>query len=94
MTYVVEMTDWGQLTIHLEGLSADLDLFALQHGAQCDPDQCQEMSINGGASSESITLFGWPGSLWYVVVDGWSGAQSDFELHVECNGGGPVPPTP
>ncbi len=87
MTYVVEMTGFGQVQIHLEGLSADLDLFVLENdGLACDPDRCLEQSIAGGTSAEQITLQGAPGQTWYVVVDGWAGNVSDFELSVQCGG--------
>ena len=89
-TYHFEMTEFGNVTVNLSGLSADLDLFVLTaDGQQCDPDNCQEQSVAGGSSGESIQFFAFPGQTFYVVVDGYGGNVSGFDLEVLCGGGMP-----
>jgi len=89
-TYHFEMTEFGEVTVHLMGLSADLDLFVLDNNGQpCDPDNCLHMSIAGGPSDETIVFFGFPGQSYYIVVDGYNGSTSSYQLEVQC--GGPVP---
>ncbi len=86
-TYRFDMTEFGDVTVRLMGLSADLDLFVLDaDGMQCDPDNCVEMSTAGGSSDETIEFFGFPGQSFYIVVDGWSSNTSSFQLEVQCGG--------
>jgi hypothetical protein len=69
------------VVISLEGLSADLDLFAL---SECNVDACFAASDNEGLTPEQLTFIVAPGRIYYVVVDGYFDQQSPFTLTAEC----------
>ncbi len=73
----------ANVTIKLNGLSENLDLFLLK---SCEVDAgCIASSFNSGTKEEKITLYNAMGT-FYVVVDGYkSGVEGDFKLSVECN---------
>lgn len=73
-------TTAGMVDISLTGLSANLELFLL--GA-CDRGACLQYSQNPGTSNEIISTYLEPGT-YYVVVDGYNGATSDYNLLVNC----------
>lgn len=73
-------TTAGEVEILLSGLSANLELFLLQ---DCDRGECLLYSENPGTSSETISTYLEPGT-YYVVVDGYNGATSDYTLQVNC----------
>ena len=75
------ITEGGPVTISLTGLSANLELFLL---ATCDRSACLQYSQNSGTNDEEITRNLPPGT-YYVVVDGYNGAISDYTLTVDCN---------
>jgi hypothetical protein len=61
-------------------MSGDLDLFVLDAGnGSCDPANCSEY----GNSNTTFTAV--PGQSYYLVVDGFAGAISDYTLEVTCN---------
>ena len=76
----------GDVQIDLSGLSADLDLFVLAAGADgaCSQDECVEDSTSGGSSDESLTLTVVAGETYYVVVDGFNGATSSYDITMSC----------
>ncbi|MEL6656366.1 MAG: T9SS type A sorting domain-containing protein [Bacteroidota bacterium] len=74
-------TEDGPVTITLAGLSANLELFLLN---SCDRGDCLEYSQNSGTQNEYISEF-LPAGTYYVVVDGYNGAVSDYDLLVECS---------
>ncbi|MCB0630812.1 MAG: PKD domain-containing protein [Lewinella sp.] len=73
-------TTAGDVEINLTGLSANLELFLL--GA-CDRGECMRYSQRSGTQSEQISAFLDAGT-YYVVVDGYNGATSDYTLRVDC----------
>lgn len=73
-------TEAGEVVVNLTGLSANLELFLL--GA-CDRGECLRYSQRPGTQSEQITAFLDAGT-YYVVVDGYNGATSDYTLRVDC----------
>lgn len=73
-------TEAGIVTIILEDLDENLELFLLR---DCDRGECMEYSHNSGTSDEIITAFLEPGT-YYIVVDGYNGAVSDYTLTVDC----------
>lgn len=73
-------TTAGDVEIQLTGLSANLELFLLQ---DCDRGECMMYSQNPGTNSETLTTYLEPGT-YYVVVDGYNGATSDYTLQVNC----------
>jgi hypothetical protein len=70
------------LTAALSGMSADLDILLLN---ECHYGAC----IDGGDIGFTDTL---SAGIYYIVVDGYQGAVSNFMLTVSCIV--PIPPTP
>lgn len=68
------------VTISLTGLTGDLELFLLE---TCDRNDCIWSSQNPGLNNEEITRF-LPAGTYYVVVDGYNGATSNYTLTVDC----------
>ena len=75
------ITESGPVTITLSDLTANLELFLLD---ECSRRSCISYSQNPGTSSETITRTLPPGT-YYVVVDGYNGAVSDYSLVVDCS---------
>lgn len=71
----------GVVTINLTGLSANLELFLL---SDCDRGACLQFSQNPGTANEQIVRNLQPGT-YYVVVDGYNGAISNYNLTVDCS---------
>ncbi len=71
----------GQVDINLSNLSADLELFLLD---ACDASACMKFSQNPGLSGEAISIYLNAGT-YFVVVDGYNGAISDYTLTVSCS---------
>ena len=66
------------VTATISGMSQDLDIFILGP-AVCDSNLC----VAYGDSSASLTdAVG--GATYYVVVDGFNGQSSDYDLYVSC----------
>ncbi|HND32830.1 MAG TPA: peptidoglycan DD-metalloendopeptidase family protein [Myxococcota bacterium] len=89
------------VSIGLTGLGADLDMFLLNSTA-CDGSGAIGCSTNSNASDEWISFNATAGAVYTIVVDGWEGATSGFNLVAQCTGGPPpdteppqesVPPT-
>jgi len=64
-----------EMTASLSGMTADLDLFLL---TACDPDSCV---VYG---NESIGYTFARAGTYYLVVDGYYGAVSNYELTIDC----------
>ncbi len=71
----------GIVEINLTNLSSNLELFLLQ---SCNRGSCIEFSQNSGSSNEYISAYLQPGT-YYVVIDGYNGAVSNYTLTVNCN---------
>lgn len=63
---------------------SDLDLFLLDASMGCNATACQD------ADTESLTWAATAGSTWYIVVDGFAGDATDFDLDLGWEG---PPPT-
>jgi len=75
----------GPVDIQLTGSSADLDLFLFT-----DCNDLFNSIVEAGATindNESINTTVTAGT-YYILVDGWQGAQSNFNLALTCSGGG------
>ena len=66
----------GEVTVSLSGLSGDLDLFVLE--GDCDAARC----ITYG--NDEVVFQAVAGETYYLVVDGWHGAVSDYTISVSC----------
>ncbi|MFC2172441.1 hypothetical protein ACFLU6_07390 [Acidobacteriota bacterium] len=65
--------------IRLSNLNADLDLFVLSALDDCSGDTC----ITYG-DTEAFIDVAVPGTTYYIVVDGYNGAQGTYTLEVDC----------
>ncbi len=75
----------GWVYVSLSGLNDDLDLFLTSDaGGACDPGGCIEMSGRQDRSPEELWFEAVSGTTYIVVIDGWDGATSDFELFADC----------
>jgi hypothetical protein len=78
----------GTVTVTLDGLAVDLDLDVLGGYAAtgaCDPAACVASSQQPGTTSESVTFDAIAGQTYYLVVDGYAGAEGSFRLSAMCN---------
>lgn len=72
----------------------DLDLFILD---ACDPQACIDFSAETGDEQAEITDDS--GGIYYIVIDGYHGAEGSYHLSIECQGAPatdtptPLPPT-
>ncbi len=78
------------VTVDVTGVSADLDVYVLQTPA-CDTSGCLTYSDESQDSDESVTWTAEAGQSYTVVLDGWEGAATDFQLGVQCDGALPQP---
>ena len=74
-------TEAGIVTIDLTNLSANLELFLL---SECSRRSCLQFSQNPGTGNEQIVR-NLPAGTYYIVVDGYNGAISDYRLTVDCS---------
>jgi hypothetical protein len=72
----------GQVDVVLSGMTADLDIFVLHNGGGCYADNCIAYG-NSVATFDAVA-----GETYYLVVDGYYGAVSDYTIDVTC---GPPP---
>ncbi|MEW5869829.1 MAG: PA14 domain-containing protein [Chloroflexota bacterium] len=87
VTYRFSPSLTGQATITLTNMSADLDLFILDGASgACSNQNC--LTKSDTAANESVTLNIQAGQLFYIVVDGYKNAISDFTIGVQCSGQG------
>jgi C1A family cysteine protease len=69
--YQVTTTATGNLTVALSNRATDLDVFILN---DCDPSKCLAFGTNTATYSNAA-----PGT-YYLVVDGYNGAQGTYDL--------------
>ncbi len=82
IVHTFTLTEAGTVAIDLTGLSANLELFLL---SSCDRGSCMAYSQNAGTANEQIVRPLAAGT-YYVVVDGYNGAISNYNLTVSCGG--------
>jgi hypothetical protein len=93
VVYAFTATVDEPVTLDLTGLDDDLDLLVMDSTA-CDGTDCVAASTHPMTSDESITFSALAGTTYQVVVDGWGGAVSDFELALSCTEGLALSQTP
>ncbi len=72
----------GNVSINLTGLNGDLDVFLTD---ACDPTgNIIEFSANSGTSNESINNVNLAPGVYFLFVDGWQGATSNYNLSISC----------
>ena len=77
----------GDYSFVLTGLTADLDLFVLDGAGDCDASSCTASSTEPDTDDESVTVTLSAGEAIYLSVDGWAGAESDYDLSMTCPDG-------
>lgn len=93
-TYSFISNTTGSATAGLTGMSANLDIFALSNAG----NSCNSSNSLGYGDSQ-VTFNVTAGQQYYLVVDGYNGATSNYNLSVSCSGVIPSPtptitPTP
>lgn len=83
VVHTFTITENGNVNIYLSGLTDNLELFLLD---DCDRNACIDFSENAGNADEQINANLLAGT-YYVVVDGYNGATSNYSLRVECPSG-------
>ena len=79
-TYLFQPTADATVDVGLSGMNDDLDVFVLSDaGGLCDSDSCVEYGDN------SLSFSATAGSTYYVVVDGYNGSTSSYDLSLTCN---------
>ena len=75
----------GFVDVTLTGLTADLDIQALvQDGNSCDPNDCEANGWNPPPQPEQMDWFAFAGTPYYILIDGWQGAVSNFTMTITC----------
>ncbi len=74
----------GQVEITLTGLTADLDIQALVDDGGCDQNDCEANGWNPPPQPESMDWYAFAGEPYYILIDGWQGAVSNFTMTVSC----------
>jgi len=70
----------GTATATLSGMSADLDVFVLDGWwGVCSPGNC--IAYHNTSATFNVVA----GETYYLVVDGYQGAISDYTLSVTCS---------
>ncbi len=80
VVHTFTLTQTGQVDIYLTNLNENLELFLLE---ECDRGDCVKFSSHPGTTNEHISTLLQPGT-YYVVVDGYNGATSNYQLLVDC----------
>ena len=79
-TYLFTAPATGSVEVALTGMSADLDVFVVsEEGTGCEAGNCFAHG-NTNATWDAVA-----GQTYYVVVDGYNGAVSDYDLTVTCD---------
>jgi len=75
----------GTVTLNLDAGTVDLDLAVVQEsGDNCDPaGSCVEMSQDTGGVEE-LEFSATASTNYYIIVDGYDGAEGSFSLTVTC----------
>ncbi len=84
ITYLFTPTADGFVDITLSGLSEDLDIQAVVEDDGCDPEDCEANGWNPPPQDEQMDWFAFQGTPYYIVIDGWNGAESSFTMTVTC----------
>ena len=82
-TYSFTAESTGEVTVTMGGLDADLDVFVLLNPfGSCKPGNCIASGVSVG--DESVTFDALAGETYYIVVDGYQGANGSFDIELTC----------
>ncbi len=79
--YSLTMTENKILRATMSGLTADLNLIALD---PCNPSACIEASEQSGTENEAVQFYALAGKTYYFVVDGYFDAEGAYSLAFSC----------
>lgn len=84
--YRLQATTSGMVTVSLSGMTKDLDLIVLRHGAGggCEPRNPGCVAASSTQTNESVTFMATAGQVYYLVVDGYGSSVGDFTVSVSC----------
>jgi len=88
--YSITTETQGDIEIVLTNLSANLELFILED--VCNVQNCIGQSFNPGLANESVFIPNAAPGTYYIVVDGFNGANGFFSLTANANCPQPPPP--
>jgi len=78
-TYLFNPVNAGDVTVDLSGMTEDLDIYILSDGGMvCDPSNCLDYG------NDTVTFTATAGGVYFLVVDGFDGAVSDYTIDVTC----------
>jgi len=80
-TYEFKATCDGLATVSLGDETSATDVMVLEGGADCDPSQC----IAYGFTTAIFDVVA--GGNYFIVVDGYQGADGDYSIHLNCECG-------
>ncbi|MFH2008763.1 MAG: S8 family serine peptidase [bacterium] len=90
-TYTLTVSTPQVVTIDVTGFSDDLDVYIIKQtgGQYCDPNNgCFAFGGNPPGQDESVTFAAYPAMTYYVVVEGYDGTISSYDLAVTCDATG------
>ena len=86
--YKLTVTDSPKkVDLTIGNFTGDLDIYVIKEtlGEYCDAHRgCFEFGGNGADTDEELRFTAYPGVTYYVVVDGFSGDVSTYDVLVEC----------
>ncbi len=77
-TYSFVAPTASNVVLTLSGTTADLDLFVLSNGSGCDESGCLDYG------DSTVSFLAVPGETYYIVVDGYIGAEGPYSLSLTC----------
>ena len=80
--FLLKMEEKSDVKIEMTGLTEDLELYVL--GASCNDNNCFAKSENYGLEDEIILIRNLDIGEYFIVVDGYIDAESEFFLEVNC----------
>lgn len=81
VVYTFSTPNSRTIEVSLRPSEGDLDLFILD---ECDPEECLMASTKSGTEEEGLLLYAIANRTYYIVVDGYFGAESAFDLSLVC----------
>ena len=81
MVYTFVPADDGEYTVDITNMTADADILILD---ACAPDSCVASSSSGLSDMDTLTATLTGGVEYWVIVDGYQGAQTDFDIALTC----------
>ena len=84
VTYLFTPTYDGEVVISLSGLTEDLDIQAIVDDGGCDLEDCEANGWNPPPDDEEMDWFAFAGTPYFIVIDGWAGAESNFVMSITC----------